>query len=598
MTQDDSAKEQNQQGSAQLEPIAELGRLKAKADEVEAALRNQHELLKKRGMSLPPMALSSLKAVRADIERLEKRLLDDQVELGQLRALAATAAKVNQTLDLDAVLLEAMDTVITLTDAERGYIILKNEQSGELEFRVQREGEIGHHQAPPTEDGRVAISYSVLNDVITSGQPLLTDNAYKDERLQGNVSIANFALRSVLCVPLSYKGNVIGAVYVDNRLRTGVFTEREKNLLTAFANTVAVAIMNARMYADIRRNLAEITAVKELMDNVFASIASGVITTNSEDVIDTFNAAASRILERQPEEVIGQELRRVLPKISADLREHLANVRQSDARQIFDVALEVPRGRIVVTMQLTPLKDANQQTHGVAIVLDDVTEQRRREQELGIMKRYLPPRMVDEIHTISQLALGGEKRTVTCMYVSVAPLHRLPRTLRPTEIMNTLNVYLAAATDCIQAVDGVIDKYIGNVIMALFNSQLNPMQDHAVQAVEAALRIRETFTRIYAEQGINPEPHLYHVGIHTGEATLGNVGSVNRRDFTAIGHTINLAKRLEENASDGEVIVSQATRDAIAAQVEGEIPFRFSDHAPVKAKGVEGDTIVYEVFRA
>ncbi len=598
MTQDDAAQGQNQQGSAQLEPIAELGRLKAKASEVEAALRNQHELLKKRGMSLPPMALSSLKAIRADIERLEKRLLDDQVELGQLRALAATAAKVNQTLNLDNVLLEAMDTVITLTDAERGYIILKNDQSGELEFKVQREGELGRHPTPPAKDGRVTISYSVLNDVIASGQPLLTDNAYKDERLQGNVSIANFALRSVLCVPLTYKGSVIGAVYVDNRLRAGVFTEREKTLLTAFANTVAVAIMNARMYADIRRNLAEITAVKELMDNVFASIASGVITTNSEDVIDTFNVAASRILERQPDEVIGQELRRVLPKISADLREHLANVRQSDARQVFDVVLEVPRGRIVVTMQMTPLKDADQQTQGVAIVLDDVTEQRRREQELGIMKRYLPPRMVDEIHTISQLALGGEKRVVTCMYVSVAPLHRLPKTLRPTEIMNTLNVYLAAATDCIQAVDGVIDKYIGNVIMALFNSQLNPMENHAVQAVEAALRIRETFTRIYAEQGIDPDPHLYHVGIHTGEATLGNVGSVNRRDFTAIGHTINLTKRLEENASDGEIIVSLATHDAIVTQVAGEMPFRFSDHAPVKAKGVEGDTIVYEVYRA
>jgi class 3 adenylate cyclase len=146
---------------------------------------------------------------------------------------------------------------------------------------------------------------------------------------------------------------------------------------------------------------------------------------------------------------------------------------------------------------------------------------------------------------------------------------------------------------------GIIDKYMGNEIMVLFNSQLNPDDNHARCAALAALDLRDAFTSLYQRLGISPNPHFYRIGIHTGVATLGNVGNLNRRSFTAIGDTINLAKRLEENTTDGQIIISE---DALQHMVERnpnvQQEIRFEERDPIQVKGRQQLTRIYEVFRA
>lgn len=297
--------------------IGELRELKSLAEEISESLKNQREILQKRGMNLPPMVGTTLSAIKSDLEKIESSLYEEQTELGQLRALADMSTKINSSLDINTVLEDAMDVVITLTGAERGYIILKNERTGELEFRISRDNELAQTRAPAGTAPQ--LSTTILTEVFSSGKALLADNAYGDERFQGNLSVANYSLRSVLCVPLNYKDETIGVVYVDNRLRAGIFQEREMNLLMAFANTAAVAIANARLYARLQRTLAEITQVKDLMDSVFASIGSGVIATDAEDLITTFNRAAESILSRASGESIGRPLRAAIPKMPPDL---------------------------------------------------------------------------------------------------------------------------------------------------------------------------------------------------------------------------------------------------------------------------------------
>ncbi|MDX1994338.1 MAG: GAF domain-containing protein [bacterium] len=578
----------------QSTPIGELRRLKTLVEEIAASLRSQRELLKMRGMSLPPLVMQTLSAIESDISKLEASMVNDQTELSQLRSLADTSALTNSSLDPEEVLNRAMDTVITLTGAERGYIILKDHETGDLNILVGRESELlpkhGGENGPE-------ISSSVIRDVLETGQPLLADNAYKDERLQGNVSIARFTLRSVLCVPLKYKDDIIGVVYVDNRMRSGVFEEREKTLLSAFSNQAAVAIENARLYTSIQQATEEIGGMKELMDNVFASIGGGVITTDTRNQVQTFNRAAEIILGKSPEQAIGHRLSAILPGVSADLDKHLSEVQEEAESQVMDAEMEVPgRGRIFLNIKLSPLKDADQSTQGVALVLDDLTEQRKREEQLNIVNKYLPPQMVAKLDEISRLPLGGEQRQVTCIYVNVLPLYIFPDHYRPQQIVEGLNVYLSKATECLHSTEGVIDKYMGNVIMGLFNTQLNPMDDHAVRAVEAALNIRDTFHRLYQELGIRPESPYYCMGINTGIATLGNVGSLRRREFTAIGDTINTAKRLEENARRGQILISQSTRDQIE-KIAPSRRIRIENRDPITAKG-KGTVIIHEVFRA
>jgi adenylate cyclase len=255
------------------------------------------------------------------------------------------------------------------------------------------------------------------------------------------------------------------------------------------------------------------------------------------------------------------------------------------------------RGRIAVNMKISPLLDASDSAQGVAVVIDDVTEQRDRDLRLGSIRRYLPPQMVDNIHRISQLELGGERREVTCMYVNVYELSHLPPGLRPQQIMETMNRYLALATDCIHAAGGIIDKYMGNVVMVLFNTQLNPMHDHARRALDASLAIRAALAPLYGGTELGErtggDQHYYRIGIHSGVATLGNVGSLRRREFTAIGDTINLSKRLEESARDGQVIISE---DAFRLLDILPQHVRFEEREPLRVKGRQQYTRIYEVF--
>ncbi|MCA9913415.1 MAG: GAF domain-containing protein, partial [Anaerolineae bacterium] len=199
--------------------IQELRQAKTLVEQVAAALKSQKEILKQRGLNLPPMVLTELSSVQSSLNQLETVLVEEQVELSQLRALGGMSAQITTTLDVDTVLQEAMEIVIVLTRAERGYIALIDPVTGAVEFRVSHDDSLGRGASA---DEEPQISRTILNEVFTTRQPLLTDNAFKDDRLQGNESIVSYTLRSVLCVPLMYKDALLGAVYVDNRLQAGL----------------------------------------------------------------------------------------------------------------------------------------------------------------------------------------------------------------------------------------------------------------------------------------------------------------------------------------------------------------------------------------
>jgi adenylate cyclase len=574
--------------------IQELRQAQSLVEQVTQSLQSQKDILKARGMNLPPMVLTELSSVRIDLQKLESTLVEEQTELGQLRALVNMSAGITTSLDAEVVLEDAMDIVIALTRAERGYIILLNED-GSFSFRVSRDNTL---KPGMTSSGREPeISKTILRQVIQSGEPMLSDNAFQDSRFENQASVANMVLRSVLCVPLNYKARCIGAVYVDNRMQASIFTEREKQTLMAFANTAAVAIANARYYAEIQRALEEITEVQELMNNVFDSIGSGLVATNAQDVITTFNPAAQDILAMEAKDTVGQAITKVLPRVINDLDEHLVAIRDALESETIETSMARSDGeRTSLMLKLSPLRDSEAQVQGVAIVIDDVTQKREREQQLRVMKTYLPPEMIDQIHEISQMGLGGARRYVTCMFAEVRPISSLHE-FSPKEVMDIVNEYLQIGASCVRKTHGVIDKYMGTEIMALWNTQLNPLENQAELAMECALLMKENFEALYQRLGINPNPPWYRVGVHTGFAVLGNVGSPSRRDFTAIGDTINLAKRLEENTPYGQLIFSEDTLK-LYQQTSPNAPYRFEERPAILGKGKSTATQVYEVFRS
>ena len=178
--------------------LEEIGGIRELSSRVYTGLRNQQELMKVRDLSLSSDLLDRTGQIDDQLSTLERYLRNDETELEQLRALTETSAMINSSLDADAILAQAMDEIINLTGAERGYILLRNETTDELEFRVCREPEIDANNGAD-------ISKTVLHEVFATAKPLLTDNASNDPRMKQSETVAKFTLRSIMCVPLIYK---------------------------------------------------------------------------------------------------------------------------------------------------------------------------------------------------------------------------------------------------------------------------------------------------------------------------------------------------------------------------------------------------------
>lgn len=559
-------------------------------------LRSQRELLKQRGMNLPSGSLDNLRVLKKRVDKLAKQLVNSQVELRQLRALAETTSLINSSLETDVVLEQVMDTVINLTGAERGYIVMKNRETGELDqFRVARGIDeeqlpgMARSDDPGDRRSEFIVSRTIVNEVAATGEPVLTDNASADERYQGQQSIVSFALRSILAVPLNVRGEVIGVVYCDNRILAGLFQAHDRDILAAFANQAGVAIENARLFEEARDQLQNVTEMRDLMNNIFDSIISAVITTTMDGRVLTANEAAERILHNDT--LVNEHLRDILPQLDEDFFAALDSVTSNGEQQIIALEPTLPGyGKRHWNVIASPLRDANGISQGLAIVLDDLTDQKQRESQLAEVRRYLPVALVENIRSMEDVNIQGQERTITMIACDVRGFTTFSERLQPEELMETINKYLSLASDAINLYEGIVDKYMGDAVTGLFNTQLNPQEDHAMRAVRAAMGI---IYDLYALHEILPEDQrlFYGIGIHTGPAFLGNVGGPERREFAALGEAANISKILEGNAKEGEIIISQATYDIVKDSFECE------PHTPEKTKGRTDLDVVYKVLK-
>jgi signal transduction histidine kinase len=206
-----------------------------------------------------PLPVETRSAVEEAIQRSDKLAKQMIVKAGlnRLEALYRVSQALGASLDLDEVLKQVMDAVIELTGAERGFLMLVNQDSGKLDLRAARNID---HMSIDKKD--MEVSQTVIQTVIKNGQGVVSTDAQRDPRFAGQDSIVFFALRSIMCAPLRARGQVIGVIYVDNRAQTGIFTNDDLDLLSTFATQAAIAIENARLYT--RTDLALTARVAEL----------------------------------------------------------------------------------------------------------------------------------------------------------------------------------------------------------------------------------------------------------------------------------------------------------------------------------------------
>ncbi len=519
------------------------------------------------------------------LERLNAALEQQEKERAQLVGLFQVSRAVNSSLELDQVLNRAMDIIIQVTRAERGFLMLVDDQ-GELEFQVARNMERSTIAAPAFQ-----VSRSIVAQVAQSGEPVLTTNALLDPRFSDQDSVVSLNLRSILCTPLKARERVIGVVYVDNRLRAGMFQPADLEALRAFADQAAIAIENARLFESIRQKVNEISALKTFQDNIFASIASGVIATDLEDRITAFNRAAETIFAIPAEQSLGQSYRTALaPLQTTTLAPLIEQVKQAQRRR---VATEIEsyianRGTVHLRLNLSTIKDTSGNPEGVAIVVDDVTEMRQLQATREMFRRYVAPAVVDRLTSNPDLLkLGGTRQVITILFADIRGFTHFSEPLPPEELVDILNQYLAVAAEAILDEEGTLDKFMGDAVMAIFNAPL-PQADHALRAARAALAMQRAVVSLHEK--LPAQLRLqYGIGIHTGDAVVGNVGTEQQMNFTAIGDAVNLAKRLQENAAGGQVLLSQQAYAQIRKSVNAK------KLAPLQVKGRQALTQVWEL---
>ena len=540
-------------------------------------------LQKKKSRDLPPNTVEELNDLIDKLKKLSQQIESFEAEHGNLMALANIGQVVNSSLEHDEVLRIVMDNIVRLTRAERGFLMLRNEK-GEMVTQVARNWE-----QESIKSSEAATSRTIVQRVIESGEPIVTTNAQEDQRFSGQESIMMLNLRSILCVPLKVKNDLIGVIYADNRMRTGIFAETERDLLVAFANQAAVAIENARLFSSLRRTLAEVTELKNLMDNVFASIASGVITADISNQITLANRAAQAILGHASTEIIGHSLDEALASVSKELQPHLAEVRQTD-KPIVDLEISHKSqtgGNVDWRFNLSPLKDAGQKTQGVAIVFDDMTERKKLEAQRRLLERMVSPAVLNQIDPNS-LQIGGKKVDLTILFADIRGFTSYSEKQSPEKLVAVLNRYLAAAADAVLENEGTVDKFLGDAIMAWYNAPV-PQSDHTLRAVKTALSIRDAIAKLHAE--LPPEAHLdFGVGIHYGDAILGWIGTEKRLEFTAISDSINTTKRIQENASKNQILISKVAYERVEQWVDAK------PYAPLVVKGKSQPVDVFEVM--
>ena len=260
----------------------------------------------------------------------------------------------------------------------------------------------------------------------------------------------------------------------------------------------------------------------------------------------------------------------------------LARVDRWFASAVTSVASADARGESTATV-LADLGREGASKDELALLAEAAREVRRLD---AAFRPYLPSVVSEGIRGLEPdvARLGGEEREVSVVFADLARFTTFSETRSPTEVIGMLNEYWGAVVPVIDAAGGVIEQFAGDGVMAIFNAGAD-QPDHASRAARCGLAIVAAGRPIAAA---HPDWPIFRVGVNTGPAVIGNVGSDARRSFAAIGDAINTAARLMAAGEPGDVVVGKATWEALGAGRAGE---------PLGAVRVKGKTVPVEAWR-
>ena len=497
---------------------------------------------------------------RSLLEELSVREKEKEAEF------LGVVAEISGEIKLGTLLSKIIGTVTRMLHAERSTLFLNDEKTNELYTEVG-EG-LGATQI------RLPNHLGIAGAVFRSGKTVNIPHAYADLRFNPAFDKkTGFFTRSMLCTPVINKaGVVIGATQVLNK-KGGSFNHEDEARLKAFTAQVSVALENAKLFDDVQN-------MKNYAESMLESMSNAVVTLNEDGVIQTCNAAGAKILKTPIQEILKKKAAEFFMGKNAWVEEKIRLVASTgEPSLMMDAEMEWGGEKTSANVTVLPLISVKGKSLGSLVMIEDISDEKRMK---GTMARYMDPAIADQLMATGKEVLGGNMSEASILFSDVRSFTTLTESLGAQGTVGLLNEYFTLMVDCLQKEGGMLDKFIGDAMMAIFGLPL-PREDDADRAVRAGIGMLvelERFNTARKERGMMAID--MGLGINTDEIVSGNIGSPKRMNYTVIGDGVNLAARLETACKQygAKMLVSDAT----VKKLKGTYRMREADRVVVKGK--------------
>jgi adenylate cyclase len=487
---------------------------------------------------------------------------------------------VTRELDLGAMLIKIVGEAARILSADRATLFLHDDKRKELFSRVATGASIGEIRMPD--------HMGIAGAVFTSGHSINIPHAYADLRFNPAFDKrTGYFTQSILCVPIvNESGRVIGVTQVLNK-RGGPFTADDEARLRAFTAQLAISLENAKLFDDVQN-------VKNYNESMLQSMSNGVVTLNEEGLIATCNQAGLRILRVQPKAILSQTAAQFFGEANPWVLERIKVVDQTlRSDLVMDADLIVEGEKVSVNLTVLPLMSEEEggvrKRLGTLLMIEDISTEKRVK---STMSRYMDPTVAAQLLAGGEDVLGGKAVPATILFSDIRGFTTLSEELGPIRTVSMLNEYFSIMVEVITKQGGMLDKFIGDAIMAAFGLPVahDDDEDRAVRAAIGMITALKQWnvTRIAA----NLSPVEIGIGLNTDSVVSGNIGSPRRMDYTVIGDGVNLASRLESACKtySTRILMSENTYKKLRGT------YRVREVDSVQVKGKHQPVAIYEVL--